>query len=196
VNRIDVNWLHKEGYLRPGWSGALQWTQEGKREASINLEVEEDSLRLSYRVRIAGGEWVDVVEDLSITRVPCRFGGTRPYFLCPGVVEGVACGRRAAKLYAAGRYFLCRRCYRLTYTSQSEGALDRAFRHADKIRQRLGGDPRGLAPPQRPKGMWGRTFERLYEKAVQAESRAYEASITRAQQLLARVDNSNQKGDR
>jgi hypothetical protein len=63
-------------------------------------------------------------------------------------------------------------------------------------RQRLGGDPRGLAPPQRPKGMWGRTFERLYEKAVQAESRAYEASMIRAQQLLARVDNSNQKGDR
>jgi hypothetical protein len=114
------------------------------------------------------------------------------------MVDGVACGRRAAKLYAGGRYFLCRRCYRLTYASQSEGAWDRALRHADKIKRRLGGDLTGMvAPlPQRPKGMWGRTFERLYKKAVEAESRADEAAMIRAQQLLARVDNSNQKGDR
>jgi hypothetical protein len=127
---LDVNHLNREGFLRPGWSGALQWTHDGKREASINLEIEEDSLRLSYRVRIAGGEWREVGETVSITRVPCRFGGTRPYFVCPGVVDGVTCGRRVAKLHLAGRYFLCRHCYGLSYASQSERAWDRMLRRA------------------------------------------------------------------
>ena len=37
-----------------------------------------------YRVRIAGGDWEDVEETVRIVRIPCRFGGTRPYFICPG----------------------------------------------------------------------------------------------------------------
>ena len=32
-------------------------------------------------------------------------------FHLPGVVNGAICGRRVAKLYGAGRYFLCRDCY-------------------------------------------------------------------------------------
>ena len=83
---------------------------------------------------------------MHIACVPCRFGGTRPYFMCPGVVNGVTCGRRVAKLLASGRYFLCRHCYRLAYDSQSESAWGRALRRANKIRMRLGGDP-GVAAP-------------------------------------------------
>ncbi len=74
-------------------------------------------------------------ETVHIVRVPCRFGGNGPYFRCPGVVNGLACGRRVAKLYGAGRYFLCRHCYRLAYASQSEGAWDRALRRANKIKK-------------------------------------------------------------
>ena len=80
----------------------------------------------------------------------CRFGGERPYFICPGVVNGIACGRRVAKLHGSGRYFLCRHCYRLAHASQSEGGWDRMLRRANKIRQRLGGDP-GMAAPFPPK---------------------------------------------
>jgi hypothetical protein len=74
------------------------------------------------------------------------------------VVNGVACGRHVAKLHLSGRYFLCRHCHRLGDASQSEDALDRAFRRANKIRQRLGGDPDMAARfPPKPKGMWQRT---------------------------------------
>jgi hypothetical protein len=42
-------------------------------------------LNLTYRVRVSGGEWHDVEETVRIVRIPCRFGGSRPYFICPGI---------------------------------------------------------------------------------------------------------------
>ena len=135
-----------------------------------------------------------MAETVRIVRVPCRFGGARPYFICPGVVNGVACGRRVTKLYGPGRYFLCRHCYRLAHASQSEDAWDRTLRRANKIRQRLGGDPGMAAPfPPKPKGMWRRTYERLREQALAAEILADEAFVSRAERLLARIDNRKRK---
>jgi hypothetical protein len=90
---IDVNRLQKTDCLRPGWSGGWQWTNNGERVAWINLRAEANCVQLSYRVRIGGGEWGDIEETIRIVRVPCRFGGSRAYFLCPGVVNGIACGR-------------------------------------------------------------------------------------------------------
>ena len=65
-----------------------------------------DRLHLSYRVRVGGCDWEDVTETVRIVHVPCRLGGERPYFICPGVVNGIACGRRVAKLHGSRRYFL------------------------------------------------------------------------------------------
>jgi hypothetical protein len=189
---IDVNRLHKKGCLRDGWAGGWQWTSDGERAASINLRAEADRLDLSYRVRIAGGEWEDVAETIDVVRSPCRFGGVRPYFICPGVMNGVACGRCVVKLHCAGRYFLCRNCCRLAHASQSEGARDRALRRANKIRQRLGGDPDMVAPfPPKPRGMWRHTYDRLREQAFAAEMLADEAFALRAERLAARIDNPN-----
>ena len=72
---IDVNRVHKECCLRPG---GWQWTSNGERVAWINLRAEAGCLRLSYRVRIAGGEWEDVEKTVRIVSVPCGFGGSRP----------------------------------------------------------------------------------------------------------------------
>src|SRR5205823_14081379 len=117
-------------------------------------------------------------------------GGTRPYFICPGIVNRIPCGRRVAKLHGPGRYFLCRHCYRLAYASQSEGTWDRMLRRANKIRQRLGGDPGMDEPlPPKPTGMWRRTYERLSKCVIDAELRAEEAFEVQAERLLARIDN-------
>jgi hypothetical protein len=191
---IDVNRLHKAGCLRDGWAGGLQWMSAGEKGTLINLRAEADRLHLSYRVRIGGGEWEDVAETVGIVRAPCRYGGVRPYFICPGVMNGVACGRRVVKLPCAGRYFLCRHCCRLAHASQSEGARDRALQRANKIRQRLGGTPDLVAPfPPRPKGIWRRTYDRLREQALAAETQADEAFALRAERLQARIDNPNPK---
>ena len=51
---IDVNRLHREGCLRPGWCGGWQRTRDGEKVATINLRAEEDRLRFSYRVSSPG----------------------------------------------------------------------------------------------------------------------------------------------
>lgn len=186
---LDVNRLHTTGCLRAGWAGGWHWTRDGEKIASINLRAESDRLNLSYRVRIADGEWEKITETVHIVRVPCRFGGSRPYFVCPGVVNNVACGRRVSKLHGPGRYFLCRHCYRLAHASQNEGAWDRALRRSNKIRMLLGGEPGMASPfPSRPKGMWRRTYERLRAETFGAEIRADEAFALQLERLLGRID--------
>jgi hypothetical protein len=176
---------------------SCQWSHDGDKVTPTNMRAEHDRLHLTYRVRI-GGEWEDVNETVRIVRMPCRFGGVRPYFVCPGVVNGTACGRRVAKLYGPGRYFLCRHCYRLAHASQSEDVQRRSMRRAYKIRQRLGGNAGTASPlPPKPKGMWRRTYERLREQAFDAEERADEALLTCVVRLLARTNNlkgNNHKG--
>ena len=188
---LDVNRLHREGCLQPGWWGAWQWTRRGGKLASITLRAEAGRLHLSYRVRI-GDEWEDVEETVRIVRAPCRFGGTRPYFICPGVVSGVACGRRIAKLFGSGRYFLCRHCYGLAYPSQREQPHERALRRANNIRMRLGGDPGMLSPfPEKPKGMHWHTFERLSHRSRRAEGMAEEHLAMQLNRLKTKVGRRN-----
>jgi hypothetical protein len=168
--------------------------QDGERVAWIQLRSERDYVHLDYSVRPSGEEWQTASETVAIIRVPGRYGGERTYFVCPGVVNGNVCGRRVVKLYGAGRYFLCRHCYRLTYPSQREGKWDRLIRRANKIRARLGGEPGMLAPfPARRKGMWQRTYERLRQRAVEAELTADDAFDAWATKLLDRTE-QNKKG--
>jgi hypothetical protein len=147
---IDVGKLNRNGCLVTGWAGSWQWTRDGNQVATIGLTAHQGSLRLTYRWRLADNEWNDVDERVGIVWRNCPFGGRRPLFLCPGVVNGRICGRAVLKLYGADRFFLCRHCYRLSYASQSEDPWDRALRRANKIRTRLGGEPGTAAVFPRP----------------------------------------------
>jgi hypothetical protein len=184
---LDINSLNRAGCLRPGYSGSLEWTRNGERVASIGFRRDGDALVLSYRVRRHGEEWRDVEQPTPIVWMPCRFGGTRPWFVCPGVINGIACGRRVAKLYGAGTYFLCRHCYRLAYASQREDRYYRALRRANKIRRQLGGEP-GMASslPARPKGMHNKTYQHLQSVALRAEIFAEERLVIALAQLQRR----------
>jgi hypothetical protein len=175
---LDINRLKRAGCLEPGYRGGWEWSQDGERVASIRFRRDDNGLVLSYRVRQHGGEWQDVEQPTPIVWMPCRFGGERPYFVCPGIVNGIACGRRVSKLYGAGTYFLCRHCYRLAYASQREDRYDRALRRANNIRMRLGGEP-GTASlfPNRPKGMHHETYERLQSAVFSAEILAEERLV-------------------
>ena len=190
---IDINRLHREGVLTAGWSGSWEWNRNGERVSSISMRGGDDRIVLSYRSRIGSDDWQDVEEPIPIRWTPCRYGGQRPYFVCPGVVNGRACCRRAVKLYCAGRYYLCRHCYRLTHASRKEDGCDRALRRANKIRVRLGGEPGFEAMIlRRPKGMWRKTYDRLFEAVIDNESRAEERLALMAARLLdldRRVDN-------
>jgi hypothetical protein len=181
---IDINRLNRAGCLRPGYCGSCRWMHDGEQVASIQLRREGDLLRLSYRLRSHGGDWQDVEQPIPIIWMPCRFAGARPYFACPGTVNGIACGRRVTKLYGAGTYFLCRHCYRLAYASQREDRYNRALRRANHIRTRLGGEPGIALLPDRPKGMHKPTYRRLQSKIMDAEMLAEERLAVFVDRLL------------
>jgi hypothetical protein len=133
-----------------------------------------------------------VTEVVPIVHAPCRYGGTRPYFLCPGAVGstaacgGVGCGRRVTKLFLAHRYFLCRHCSQLVHTSPYEQPWRRASRRANKLRQRLGITGMGVA--DKPKGMPVTAYTRLLEAALQAETQATEAGTARILWLVTWIE--------
>jgi hypothetical protein len=190
---LDINRLNRARCLQAGYRGVLEWKRDGEPVAWIRFWREDNKLVLSYRVRRHGDEdWQNVEQATPIVWTSCRYGGIRPYFVCPGVVNGIACGRRVTKLYGAGRYFLCRHCYRLAYASQREDSYDRASRRANNIRMRLGGELGTAAPfPDRPKGMHYKTYERLKSAALNAEILAEEQLII----LLARMQRSDRRNE-
>ncbi len=89
---------------------------------------------------------------------------------------GPATGWRVAKLHlpSGGQIFASRRAYGLAYRSQRELAYDRALTRTQDIRMKLGGS-RSLAEPfpDKPKGMWWRTYWRLRGDAQEAEYRSW-----------------------
>ena len=177
---LDVNQLSQKG--------CLQWT-DGNEVVSINLRAEAERVRLSYAVRAGDGGREDVVDTISVVYLRCRFGGSRAYFICPGPGDGTECGRRITKLHLSRRYFLCRHCNQLAYASQYEEPMQRALRRASKMRQRLGIDV-GIAEPfpEKPRGMWVRTFGCLLDEILQAEILANEVQASRMKRLLEQVE--------
>ena len=119
--------LMRDGMLRPGLCGwhSLTWTNTvtGEKLSSIgfdvNLGTDSGTARLHY-TRTSAGEAMDYHVNLATTPLP--WGGLRWWFICPLTVNGRSCGRRVGKLYLPhdGRYFGCRHCYDLTYTSCQE----------------------------------------------------------------------------
>lgn len=184
---LDVNRLHREGCLQPGKIGNWVWSRDGEEVARIGYWAEEGRLTLNYRVRVCGGDWESIEQATRIAYTPCNYGNERPYFMCPGVVNGRACGRRVGKLFAGGRYFLCRHCYNVAYTSQSEPRYDRMLRRANKLRMALGGEPgtaHWIAP--KPKGMWQRTYERKCNEIEWCEDQANQLFLSKYRHLLSK----------
>lgn len=174
---LDVNNLAKAGHLARGHVGGWQWTQEGKRVASIGTRGEDGGLRLVYRVTPYAGQSEDIQEFISIIWKGCHLGGQRPYFICPGIVNGRGCYRRVAKLYLGSRHFLCRHCNGLAYASQSETPLDRLLRKANKRRLLMGGEPGMDSFVRRPKGMHRATYWRHMDVIERADRAADLAMI-------------------
>ena len=132
---LDIRKITRKGLLVPGNSFSWQWLVCKREVASINIQVDLQSVMLSYRVKSAD----ELVEQRVQTQTsPCNLGGQRQWFTCP------RCSKRVAVLYAPGRYFACRHCGGLGYATQKGDAGDRASTKANKLRKRLGW-PAGIA---------------------------------------------------
>jgi hypothetical protein len=164
--RLDVRVWQRGGFLRPGgWFSWAWWNRDGVQVASINVQVLQAQVRLSYRVRRGSEPWQKIEEAITLTWTPCHYGGQRPWFRCPGW----RCDRRVAMLYLGGGTFRCRYCLALGYESQRETPAFRLLAKAQNIRLRLGGSASLAEPfPSKPKGMHGRTYVRLWWRAQEA----------------------------
>jgi len=186
--RLDVRDWQRRGLLRPGtWFSWSWWNGDSVQVASINVQVQQTRVLLLYRVRRQGEDWQDIEEPVPVAWTVCRYGGERSWFICPGVVLNRICRRRVAILYGAGRYFLCRHCYNLVYASQREDHATRLISRAQKIRRRLGGSASLMEPfPEKPKGMYWRTYERLWWQGKEAEVNGLTRSLAQLHRMLAR----------
>jgi hypothetical protein len=118
-----------------------------------------------------------------------HFGGRRYWFCCWFCCPGT--GELAAKLFLplGGHRFLSRGAYRLGYVCQRQTRSDRLMRKARKLHRALGGDGESLGqdPPDKPKGMHWRTYERKLATWMAADQRADEALLLSAAPLFRRL---------
>jgi hypothetical protein len=108
-----------------GTGSGVKWDKKGAVEDYRRLDVRvlhrehgikpEDWITVQYQWR---GE--EVAQEIYFDWTPCNYGGLRPWLIC------IACGGRVALLYLRGKYFACRHCHNLTYTSCQEA--DSRFR--------------------------------------------------------------------
>lgn len=149
--QLDVRQLHRDGYLMTPRLLTWQWGCG----ATIQLATSPDAVTFTYRYREWGGEWRDVVQRVSITRTPCHYGGSRPWFQCP------CCLQRVAILYL-WNVPACRKCLKLVYSTQSQDVLARSWVRTRKIESKLAGRTEKWNY-YRPKGMRWATYLRLLE---------------------------------
>jgi hypothetical protein len=166
LNRIDMATLKKMGIVGKVKQGSLEWKRGKDPAVSIRFKSTENSLTLNYNFRSSNtAEWQSVEQRIALEATPCHFGGTRYWFVCTG------CGARSRVLFINGKYFLCRDCNKLAYSSQNERAYDRAIRRHNKLKARIT-DQHGTI--QRPKGMHYKTYCRLSYSCIVTQSRINE----------------------
>src|SRR6266851_768463 len=94
---IDVRRWSRRGLLVLGTTFLCHWLTEEDRTATLKVRVEsDDQVRLIYRVRMPRKRWQQLERTVSIVWDSCRYGGRRPWLICPN------CGQSMAVLYLGG----------------------------------------------------------------------------------------------
>lgn len=167
---LDILALRRDGLLEPGRAAVASWSL-GRTVRSVAAVrcVTEHLLMVRFH---AGEEERD--QPVRVTWTPCRFGGRRPWFVCPG------CDRRTVKLYER-RVFACRRCLKLAHRSRQSSKWCRSTDQSLALRRRLGCDKGFLLVPAhsipRPPRMHWKTYYRLIRRLELLDARALADSM-------------------
>lgn len=152
----------------------------------LELRAREGTAWLRYDVDHASRPTGPRHYQISLDTTPCRFGGQRWWWICPATY------RRVAKLYLpnGGLRFLSRGrgAYRLAYTSQREGRIDRMHARSRRLFAKLGadyGEQYGSNWPPKPKGMHWRTYEAICDR-LDTEANGLNNGLLRAVERLMR----------
>jgi hypothetical protein len=182
--RLDIRELRRRGCLIAGRHGSIEWAWHDGSKSSVAFKSELHAINLAYTWTDRwSGQTFSVSERVDLDWSPCRFGGRRAYFLCPG------CPYCAEVLFLRGGRFRCRAGARVAYASQNERTMARAQRRQRKLILRLGDGTSPVAIiPEKPKGMWRRTYDQLIVQIVAAEREidaAFNLSVARLRRRLA-----------
>ena len=122
--QIEITNFVKEGVIQPGCrtSGIITWKRFIGAAISIGYDnecfMENGHIQLNYRIANITGESQVLSYRIELMTTEPNYGGFRWWFVCPNQ----DCTRMVTKLYMPGgsKYFLCRTCQKLTYTSCRE----------------------------------------------------------------------------
>jgi hypothetical protein len=174
---IDLRVLRRAGLLSAGQCTytTLHWGNQapGALSARIFIDLSDTG---DASLRIVGLEDVGAsTQRVAIECVPCPYGGTRHYFLCP------LNGTRCELLFLVDRIFASRKAHSLAYASQSEDELSRARRKVRKLHRQVEGDARYSRP--RGRNRW-RTMQRF--RAARHDARTL--YLDRLRWLVSEID--------
>ena len=205
---LDVNEF-SDAVDHPGTSATIRWGPEDDPNASIGVYLlpwggdVEKATAIRLRYTITDGRTREETEHdycVPLEYTKCNFGGDRPWFQCPGIVDGEQCERRVAKLYRPPRcaLYLCHHCYDLGYTSSrtSGDELKQAELRYRRVYAKLDEQGRGPHPnsdqvpyvPDRPKGMHHETYEALIDELTQARLEWNNAWMERLHQMTQNLE--------
>jgi hypothetical protein len=169
--KLDIRIVRKMGALQPGAYATHAWTSRGEPSGTITTIMHRDRpcLTLDYRIRSRDEtDWTPIREDVWIDETACHYGGTRPWFLCPG------CNERRGVLFSVDGRFRCRQCHRLAYSSTREDPHERSIRRCQELQRKLGGGGYGVpiwTVPPKPDGMSWRKYLRLRAQFIRELNR-------------------------
>lgn len=129
LKKIQTWFLKKHGYFKGGYvGGTIKWKSnwsevESSIGISTNIFEEKRHLRIWYTQTNLDGEKTEFDYEIPLTTTRCYFGGVRYWFICPWYANGTYCGRRVGVLYLSDKYFACRYCYDLSYSSRNLGGI-------------------------------------------------------------------------
>jgi hypothetical protein len=127
----DIAALRRAGVFRAALETlySTPWTdRDGKERFQVTFCLVRSSIgKLTLHVRY--GPLTEISsppttpsEAIELEETCCYLGGSRYWFRCPRLKDGVRCGRRVRVLYRPRLdcLFGCRACYNLTYKSSRE----------------------------------------------------------------------------
>ncbi len=155
--------------LQIGWTNS--YTGKGSGAVFVEVETCENTGTTHLRLALpdhATGKAAIYEQTIGLEAQPMpRGGGVAWLFVCPrtrNLCRVLHCPRGAT-------FFAGRKAFRLSYRSQRWSVRDRPLERARATRKALG-DTTGnltLPIPDRPLGMWRRTYDRLHARAAAAD---------------------------
>jgi hypothetical protein len=153
VATLDADHMASWGAFA-GYAGPITFDDTEPAKLHVEHDAERDTFAAFYVWRGNDDEAAPIRSTVRLERRPCRFGGTRAYFICP------RCARRTLRLAVLAGGLQCGVCGKLTWKSRRQCETARLVRRAGKLAQRLGLDSCADAP-KRPPHMRLATYARI-----------------------------------